>query len=415
MYLEEKKSTSWFLFYSHWGHVISSSEITIKSIHYVPLKAASGERSKNERKWKLTDFITFGVSPKDLKLIRSVGQCIKAGKPLYNSRAFIQTSEELQFPGLFHEPSIFVTTKYFFLWLCQVYYQRQGGTLLWFPLEFCRETSVSPERHSSDTLVWKPVLSKRQTAPSIIPNQPPGVSWGPDVSLSSIQKGSSPSCKPQWVCHSCSSTETLREGSVVQRSCLAGEWASPYHQLQSGAQILRLALPSSMLGPWQVPGLPRPSLYSFLGILLQLGASLWALVSPPVFPCNAVLCFIFKPDHHFLFSLCCNTQAPESQMQGRLCATALTYPKPNLTASVVPHARERQVPDRPSLPSPLCQVSAYCKHSISQWVPLAVMTQSCVICSCRQGLPCLPLVACNSTSSMKVLSQQNGVWAHRVD
>lgn len=67
---EKKKiKKSWFLFYSHWGHVISSSGITIKSIHYVSLKAASGERSKNERKWKLTDFITFGVSPKDLKLI----------------------------------------------------------------------------------------------------------------------------------------------------------------------------------------------------------------------------------------------------------------------------------------------------------------------------------------------------------
>lgn len=63
------KNSSWFLFYSHWGHVFSSSRITIKSIHYVPLKAASGERSKSERKWKLTDFITFGVSPKDLRLI----------------------------------------------------------------------------------------------------------------------------------------------------------------------------------------------------------------------------------------------------------------------------------------------------------------------------------------------------------
>lgn len=141
-----------------------------------------------------------------------MGQCIKAGKPLYNSRAFIQTSGELQSPGLFHKPSISVTTKYFFLWLCQVYYQRQGGIVLCFPLEFCRETSVSPERRSSDTLVWKPALPKRQLVPGIIPNQPPGGSWGPDVSLSTIQQSSFLSCKLQVVCHSCSSIATLRVG-----------------------------------------------------------------------------------------------------------------------------------------------------------------------------------------------------------
>lgn len=102
---------------------------------------------------------------------------MKAGKPLYQSRAFIQTSEVLQSPGFFHEPNIFVTTKYFFLWLCQVYYQRQGEYFHVFLLNSSgRHLSLlkDPEaRFLFENLT--PLRGSQLSAPSLASQPPTGI------------------------------------------------------------------------------------------------------------------------------------------------------------------------------------------------------------------------------------------------
>lgn len=92
------------------------------------------------------------------------------------------------------------------------------------------------------------------------------------------------------------------------------------------------------------PMAPEPLTLLFISVafLGRLRTALWALVSLLVFPCNALLCLIFKPDHHFLFSLCFSTQGLDSRTRDWLCSTALPYPRPNFPASVVPHASERE-------------------------------------------------------------------------
>lgn len=80
----------------------------------------------------------------------------KSWQALYQRRASIQTSEVLSSPGFSNMPNIFASAKYFFLWPFQVYYRRRGGILSRFPLEFCREPSLSPEGPSGDISAWEP-------------------------------------------------------------------------------------------------------------------------------------------------------------------------------------------------------------------------------------------------------------------
>lgn len=79
----------------------------------------------------------------------------KSWQVLYQCRASIQTSKVLLSLGFFNKPNIFASAKYFFLWPFQVYYRRRGGTLSRFPLESCRDVSLSLERPSSDISMWK--------------------------------------------------------------------------------------------------------------------------------------------------------------------------------------------------------------------------------------------------------------------
>lgn len=102
---------------------------------------------------------------------------MKAGKPLYQSRAFIQTSEVLQSPGFFHEPNIFVTTKYFFLWLCQVYYQRQGEYFHVFLLNSSgRHLSLLKDPEATFLFAnLTPLRGSRLSAPSLASQPPTGI------------------------------------------------------------------------------------------------------------------------------------------------------------------------------------------------------------------------------------------------
>lgn len=271
----------------------------------------------------------------------------KSWQALYQRRASIQTSEVLSSPGFSNMPDIFVSAKYFFLWLFQVYYRRRGGILSRFPLEFCREPSLSWRTQRwlfcMRAFPWGRLLAIGPSHPrhrpprDSIPSQTPGTGG----------------CLPRTGEQSSSPTPSVTgsfPGLPQRRDSLGRKGLRPEGAARTGsghppAPVQRaaqsLTLPSSTPGPQWLPS-PLTLLFISVTFLGRLRTALWALVSLLVFPCNALLCLIFKPDHHFLFSLCFNTQGLDSQTRDWLCSTALPYPRPNFPASVVPHASERE-------------------------------------------------------------------------
>lgn len=128
----------------------------------------------------------------------------KSWQALYQRRASIQTSEVLSSPGFSNMPNIFASAKYFFLWPFQVCHRRRGGILSRFPLEFCREPSLSPERPSGDTSAWEPFPgggcwpSARPT-PGTSPYRPatPGQHPQPDPRNRGLPAANRPLCSRQ--------------------------------------------------------------------------------------------------------------------------------------------------------------------------------------------------------------------------
>lgn len=146
--------------------------------------------------------------------------------------------------------------------------------------------------------------------------------------------------------------------------------------------------------PQHIPEIPHPAIYFYLSLSYEfdfrcLRIAFWVLVSPLDFPCHALFGLIFKPDHYFLFSLCFNTQILDNQTWDWLCATSVLS-QAKFHSICGTRGRERDF-DRhllfPSFPSLPWQIAASRKHPVSQWIPLAPVIQSCVICSCRRALP----------------------------
>lgn len=310
---------------------------------------------------------------------------------------------------------MFASAKYFFLWPFKVYVWRQGKTFTFSSWILQGDISLSwktqwwhfcvqslPLWEAAGCLLllpWAPALTSQPSQDSILSQQ-----WCPQESGASCRESFSLLKKAKQFPEAVTHREFGRVAAAqkVSRKGLQSEGTD-----HMGSRDPPATSYSWQHKTWPQPPFPHPhwscnssqSSFTLLFIFVPFPgtwfqSALCALVSPPVFPRNALLCFIFKPDHHFLFSHCFNTLAQDSQTQNWLCATALPYPRTNCTAqhgAVVPHARERRDPDRHlSLPSPPWQVAASWKHPVSQWIPLALVIQSCVICSCRRALPFSP-------------------------
>jgi len=206
----------------------------------------------------------------------------KSWQVLYQCRACIQTTEVLLTLEFFNKPNIFVSTKYFFLWLFHVYYQRQGEyfhiflqkspgshlSLLKDPVVTFLHENSSPVGgcQPSALSVRAPVLSGEPCQDSI-----PSQQWCPRQSGAACSESFSLLKRAKLFPEAESLREFARVAAVqkLSRQVLRtegdahmGNLDAPGHWLQRAAQNPTPAsLPEPTLGLQQIPELPHPAVY----------------------------------------------------------------------------------------------------------------------------------------------------------
>lgn len=240
--------------------------------------------------------------------------------------------------GLFSEPNIFVSTKYFFLWPFQVYYHIREEYFHAFlsnsagnHLSLLEDPVVTFLHENSFPVggCWPvgPFCSQQQPWLLSHPGAPSQADNGARSKPSSLLKRAKQ--LPKAASHReftrvAAAQKLSGKGLWPKGAAHMGSTDPPLHWSQWAAQNLT---PTSLSSSTTCPRDSSPC-HLFLSLSYEfdfrcLRTAFWALVFPPDFPCHALLHFIFKPDHCFLFSLCFNTQALDNQTSDWLCATSV--------------------------------------------------------------------------------------------